>query len=75
MLTSIVYLICAKYLGLSIYPATGIAFLFGFFFRVAALWFAWEEPLPKLPPHVVGEVIRRETLKEKMAPGWEPKYE
>jgi hypothetical protein len=31
--------------------------------------------LPRLPPHVVGEVKRRETLKEKMAPGWEPKYE
>jgi uncharacterized membrane protein YeiH len=75
VLTSVVYLICAKYLGLSMWPATLIAFLVGFWFRVAALWFAWEEPLPKLPPAVVGEVMRRETLKEKMAPGWQPKYE
>ena len=75
VLTSITYLICAKYFGLTIYPATLIAFLVGFFFRVAALWFAWEEPLPRLPAHVVGEVARRETLKEKMRPDWEPKYE
>lgn len=75
VLTSLVYLLCAQYLGLSIWPATLIAFAVGFVFRVAALWFAWEEPLPKLPVHVVGEVARRETLKEKMEPGWEPKYE
>ena len=75
VLTSITYLICAKYLGLTIWPATLISFVVGFLFRVAALWFAWEEPLPKLPAHVVGEVARRESLKEKMAPDWEPKYE
>ena len=49
VLTSVVYLICSKYLGLTIWPATLHCVLFGFFFRVAALWFAWEEPLPKLP--------------------------
>jgi uncharacterized membrane protein YeiH len=75
VLTSIVFLICAKYLALTIWPATLIAWAAGFLFRVAALWFAWEEPLPRLPPAVVGEVGRRESLKEKMAPGWEPKYE
>jgi uncharacterized membrane protein YeiH len=75
VLTSVVYLICAKYLGLSIWPATLISFAVGFLFRVAALWFAWEEPLPRLPEHVVGPVSRRESLKEKMSPDWEPKYE
>jgi hypothetical protein len=75
MLTSLTYLICAKYLGLTIWPATLISFVVGFFFRVAVLWFAWEEPLPKLPEHVRGEVARRESLKEKMAPDWEPKYD
>ncbi len=75
VLTSVVFLIMSKYLGLSIWPATLISFVVGFSFRTAALWFAWEEPLPRLPEHVVGTVTRRETLKEKMAPGWEPKYE
>jgi uncharacterized membrane protein YeiH len=72
VLTSLVYLVCAQYLQLSIWPATLIAFAVGFIFRVAALWFAWEEPMPKrISSHVVGEVKRRETLKEKMQPGWE----
>ena len=72
VLTSVVYLICALYLQLSIWPATLISFAVGFTFRVAAIWFAWEEPMPRhLPAHIVGEVKRRETLKEKMQPGWE----
>jgi len=75
VLTSVVYLVCAKYLALTVWPATLIAFAVGFLFRVAALWFAWEEPLPRLPAHVVGEVAKRESLKEKMRPDWEPKYE
>ncbi len=75
VLTSLVYLICAKYLGLSIYPATLLAFLVGFSFRVAALWFAWEEPMPRLPKQVVGELRRRESLQEKMQPDWEPNFD
>ena len=75
VLTSLAYLICARYLGLTIWPATLIAFAVGFLFRVAALWFAWEEPLPRLPAHVVGDVDRRESLKEKMEPDWEPHYD
>lgn len=72
VLTSTVYLICFKYLALTIWPATLIAFGVGFVFRVMALWFAWEEPLPRyISDHVMGPVKRRETLKEKMAPGWE----
>jgi uncharacterized membrane protein YeiH len=75
VLTSIVYLVCAKYMGLGVWPATLVSFVVGFSFRVVALWIPWEEPLPKLPPEVVGEVARRESLKEKIAPDWEPKYD
>jgi uncharacterized membrane protein YeiH len=72
VLTSVVYLACAQYLGMSIWPATLISFVVGFVFRVAALWFAWEEPMPRhIPQHVVGEVAPRESLKVKMQPGWE----
>ena len=76
VLTSIVYLILFKYLALTVWPATLIAFAVGFIFRVAAIWFAWEEPLPRgVPTNVRGEVEKRESLKEKMQPGWEPKYD
>lgn len=75
VLTSAVYLVCAHYLQLSIWPATLIAFFVGFFFRTAAIWFLWEEPMPRVPEHVMGEVKRRTSLKEKMHPGWEPEYD
>ena len=69
VLTSIVYLILFKYLGLTVWPATLIAFAVGFLFRVAALWFAWEEPLSKVPPQVMGEVVKRETSEGEDAAG------
>jgi hypothetical protein len=72
---SVVYLILDKYAGLSIWPATLISVAVGFGFRATALWFAWEEPMPKVPKHVMGEIPKRESLKEKMKPGWEPKYD
>jgi uncharacterized membrane protein YeiH len=75
VLTSVVYLICAKYFGLDQWPATLIAFVVGFCFRVAAIWFCWEEPLPRLPLEVRGEPTKRLSLKEKMHPGWEPEYD
>jgi uncharacterized membrane protein YeiH len=75
VLTSIVYLICAKYFGMSMYLSTLICFAVGFTVRVLALWFAWEEPMPNLPKEVVGDVVKRESLKEKMQPDWEPKYD
>jgi uncharacterized membrane protein YeiH len=76
VLTSITFLICSKYLSLTIWPATLISFFVGFFFRVAALWFRWEEPLPfRIPKSVMGEVKPRESLKEKMSPDWDPKYD
>jgi uncharacterized membrane protein YeiH len=72
VLTSFAFLVCFQYLQLSIWPATLISLVIGFTFRVAALWFAWEEPLPgSISAHVIGEIRRRESLKEKMQPGWE----
>ncbi len=75
VLTSVVFLVCDKYLGMELWPATLISFAAGFLFRVAAIWFLWEEPLPRVPEQVMGEVKRRTSLKEKMHPGWEPEYD
>jgi len=44
--------VIATQLGLSSWPAAGVAFAVGFIFRVLALWFAWEEPLAKEPSGV-----------------------
>jgi uncharacterized membrane protein YeiH len=72
IITSVAYLVLALYLGLSIWPATLIAYAIGFFFRVAALWLKWEEPMPRLPASLMQGLPERESLKEKMEPGWEP---
>jgi uncharacterized membrane protein YeiH len=71
VLTSVVYLACALWFNLSIWPATLISFVVGFCFRMAALWFGWNEPLPRhLPDHILGEIKPRNTLKAKLQPGW-----
>jgi uncharacterized membrane protein YeiH len=75
VLTSVVFLVCDKYLGMELWPATLISFAVGFFFRLAAIWFLWEEPLPRVPDSVKGEVKPRTSLKTKMQPGWEPEYD
>ena len=62
-------------LSLEFIPATLIAFLIGFAFRLAATWFGWEEPMPRVPAALLEGMPKRETLKEKMQPGWEPKEE
>ena len=64
-LTSVVYLVCALPLGLSIWPATLISVVFGFTFRVTALWQGWEEPMPKMPPELMEGVPEREAFKQK----------
>lgn len=74
-LTSFVYIIFEKHIGLSVYAATLIAVAAGFTFRIAALWYAWEEPMPSLPAKVMGEVAGRPSLKEKMQPGWRADYD
>jgi hypothetical protein len=63
-------------LALGLVPATLIAFLIGFVFRVAATWYGWEEPMPRgIPAWLLKGQPKRETLKEKMQPGWEPSWE
>ena len=49
VLTSIVYLVADAGLASTIWPATLIAFAFGFPFRIAARRFKLEEPLPQQP--------------------------
>jgi len=52
------------------------AFAIGFTFRVAALWFLWEEPMPqRMPDWLLKGKPKRESLKEKMQPGWVPSWE
>lgn len=65
VLTSIVFLICAHYLGLSIWPATLISVVFGFTFRVTTIWQGWEEPMPKMPPDLIEGLPEREAFKQK----------
>jgi hypothetical protein len=38
---------------------------------VHAAWWAWEEPMPRVPAHLLKGLPGRLTLKEKMEPGWE----
>ena len=47
VLTSVVYIAADAGLGLSIWPATLIAFAVGFPFRVLARRLQWEEPMPR----------------------------
>ena len=63
-------------LSLSFVAASLIAFVIGFVFRMAAIWFLWEEPMPKLiPVWLLKGAPKRESLKEKMQPGWVPPWE
>jgi uncharacterized membrane protein YeiH len=63
-------------LSLSLVAAALVAFAIGFTFRLAAIWFLWEEPMPRrIPAWLLKGQPKRESLKEKMQPGWEPKEE
>lgn len=72
ILTSFVYLVCAAYLGLSQWPATLIAFAVGFVFRLSALYFLWEEPLPRIPQPYVGRLATRVDLRQRFSKEWDP---
>jgi len=54
VLTSVVYIVADAGFGLTIWPATLIAFVVGFSFRVAARRLQWEEPLP---PNEAGAAV------------------
>lgn len=63
-------------LALGMVSASLVAFAIGFVFRVAALWYLWEEPMPRgVPDWLLAGQPRRESLKEKMQPGWSPSWE
>lgn len=62
-------------LSLGFIAATLLAFLIGFAFRVAAIWFLWEEPMPRVPAFLLNGMPKRDSFKEKMQPGWEPPME
>jgi hypothetical protein len=64
VLTSLSFLVLNKWLGLTLWPAT-----------MAAIWFGWEEPLPRMPKEIVGEVRQRKTLKDKMELGWKSRFD
>jgi uncharacterized membrane protein YeiH len=74
VLTSVVYILLVQVIGLTIWPATLLTVVVGFAFRVAAQWFPWEEPLPRTPAHLLAGLPPRESLRDKMQPGWEPKW-
>ena len=70
-LTSVVYIAC-YWSGLSIVPASLIAFAVGFTFRITALFKGWEEPEPADQPKApeqkrktLGEAINEEIGEEK----------
>lgn len=63
-------------LSLSLVAASLVAFVIGFAFRIAASWYGWEEPMPgSIPDWLLEGQPKRESLKEKMQPGWVPSWE
>ncbi|HTJ27335.1 MAG TPA: TRIC cation channel family protein [Candidatus Limnocylindria bacterium] len=60
-LTAMLFLVCRASFGLSLIPATAVAVVFGFGFRVAAQHFGWEELEPYEP--------RRPEKRQPDAPG------
>ena len=52
LLTGLVWIL-VDWAGLSTWWAAGIAFAVGFVFRLLAMYFEWEEPMPKEPKGVV----------------------
>lgn len=72
ILTSLIYYICATSLGMTQWPATLISWGFGFAFRLTALYFLLEEPMPRVPKNYVGELSKRYNLKQRFSKDWDP---
>lgn len=72
ILVSFVYLILEGNLGLSQWPATLIAVGIGFVFRLSALYFLWEEPMPRIPADYRGTLSKRIGLKERFSKDFDP---
>ena len=63
-------------LSLSLVAAALVAFAIGFSFRLAAIWFLWEEPMPpRIPAWLLEGQPERESLNKKIQPGWIPPWE
>lgn len=61
VLTAALFLICREAFGLSLVPATAVAVVFGFGFRLACLHFGWEEMEPSEPeaaPSALAQTVR-----------------
>lgn len=72
IITSFTYLVCAQTIGLSQWPATLIAFVVGFSFRLIALYIPLEEPMPRIPAHYIGRLTKRVNLKQRLSKDWDP---
>ena len=71
-MTALLYLFLNEALGWSQVVATGVAFLFGFGFRLLAQYFGWEEWEPWEPaPSKAGEK-KRETLGKGLEAEFDP---
>lgn len=62
VLTTVVYLAFAEGLHVGIVPATIVAVVFGFSFRLASLWFGWEELVPRQPAALLAGEKAHDTL-------------
>jgi len=74
VLTSVAFYVmrAPDLLGWNFTISTLAAFAVGFAFRVAAVWWAWEEPMARVPAKFLEGQPKRERLKDKMQPDWEP---
>jgi uncharacterized membrane protein YeiH len=71
VLASVVYVACAQF-GLSIWPATLIAFGIAFVFRLTALFRHWEEPEPWEPEDLHATEVERPRFQDLLHREFEP---
>ncbi len=72
VLASVVYVVCDAGLGLSIWPASLIAFTVGFLFRYAAMLRHWEEPEPWAPPELRATGVERPRIQDQIRAEFDP---
>jgi len=72
VLASVVYVVCDAGLGLSIWPASLIAFTVGFLFRYAAMLRHWEEPEPWAPPELQATEAARPRIQDQIRAEFDP---
>ncbi len=62
VLTGVAYVVCVQALGMAVVPATAVAFLVGFGFRLISQALGWEEWEPWAPPELKTGEKARHTL-------------